>query len=100
MSSDGRGRKRLAGNRRRSSFTLLASLGSRPRLRNHLDRIDNRLIAGATAVISGKMRPDRLAIWRGVQRQQLLRSQQHAWRAIAALERIALDKRLLQIVDL
>ena len=69
-------------------------------LRGGLDRIDDGLIAGAAAVIAGKMfaylRPIRL----GLLLQQILRGHQHARRAEAALQRIAIAKRRLQIGDL
>ena len=66
---------------------------SEPRLRHRFDRIDDRLIAGAAAVIAGEMLADCLAARHVAAREQFLRADQHAGRAIAALQRVALAGR-------
>ena len=69
--------------------------------RRGLDRIDDGLIAGAAAVIAGQMLADLLAVrLRHVCLSKILRRHQHARRAEAALQRIAVAKRGLQIGDL
>ena len=73
---------------------------SRPLLRHRLDRIDDRLIAGAAAVVAGDVLADFLAARHAAVAQQLLRGQQHAGRAEAALQRVALLERGLQVGDL
>ena len=65
-----------------------------------LDRVDNGLVAGATAVIAGKMLADLLAVRLGLLLQQILRGHQHSRRAVTALQCIAIAKRGLQIGDL
>src|SRR5215475_7414020 len=75
-------------------------LRSSPRPRHRLDRVDDRLIAGAAAVIAGEMRADLFAARNAATGEQFLRGQQHARRAIAALQGVARDERLLQIGDL
>src|SRR5260370_15333045 len=65
-----------------------------------LEGIDDGMVAGATAVIAGKMLaypcPVRLGVWL----QQLLGRHQHARSAIAALQRVTLPKRCLQVGNL
>ena len=63
------------------------------------DRIDDRLIAGAAAVIAGHVRADRFAAGHAAARQKFLRADQHARRAEAALQRVAALERRLQIGD-
>ena len=64
-----------------------------PLLRHRLDRVDDRLIAGAAAVVAGDVVADFLARRHGAAAQQLLRGEQHAGRAEAALQRVALLER-------
>ena len=58
------------------------------------------MIAGAAAVIARKVLADLRAIRLRLLPQQVLRRDQHARRAVAALQRIALAERVLQIGDL
>src|SRR5215470_6671671 len=81
------------------AFAARSPLRSRPDLRHRLHRVDDGLIAGAAAVIAGEMRADLFAAWNAAAGQQLLRGQQHARRAIAALQGVARDERLLQVGD-
>src|SRR5215471_15371394 len=85
---------------RASACAARSPLRSRPRLRHRLHRIDDGLIAGAAAVIAGEMGPDLFAARNAAAGQQFLRGQQHARRAIAALQGVARDERLLQVGDL
>src|SRR5712672_866636 len=71
-----------------------------PRSRRAFHRIDDRLIAGAAAVISGKMLADFLAVRFALLLQQILRGHQHARRAVAALKGVAVTKGSLEIGDL
>src|SRR6266446_6681070 len=83
-----------------SAFAARSPLRSRPRLRHRLHRIDDGLIAGAAAVIAGEMRADLFAARNAAVGQQFLRGEQHARRAITALQGVARDERFLQIGDL
>src|SRR5262249_58933491 len=47
------------------------------RLRHRLDRVDDRLVAGAAAIVPGKMRADCLAARDGSRRRGLLRRAPH-----------------------
>src|SRR3954447_6210891 len=69
------------------------------RLRDGFDGVDDRLIAGAAAVVPGKMFADGITAWGGVARQKLLRGQKHAGGAKAALQRVAAAEGLLQVGD-
>ena len=71
-----------------------------PRLRGALDRIDNRLIAGAAAIIAGKMLANLFAIRHRGLFQQILRRHQHSRRTEATLQGVAIAERCLQIGDL
>src|SRR5262249_32091492 len=82
------------------AFAVQSSFCSHACLRHGLYRIDDGLIPGAAAVIAGKVRADLLATRNTTAGQQFLRGKQHARRAIAALQRVACDERLLQIGDL
>src|SRR5262249_60644084 len=82
------------------AFAVQSSFCSRACLRHGLYRIDDGLIPGAAAVIAGKVRADLLATRNTTAGQQFLRGKQHARRAIAALQRVAGDERLLQTADL
>ena len=73
---------------------------SRARPRRALDRVDDGLIAGAATVIAGEMLTDLLAVRRRRLPQQILRRHQHARRAKAALQRVAIAEGGLQIGDL
>src|ERR1700745_1888377 len=72
---------------------------SRPRLGDGFDRIDDRLVTGAPAVIAGKMFADHITARHPAARQKFLRADQHAGRAEAALQRVAPAKRVLQVGD-
>src|SRR5262249_32946303 len=65
-----------------------------------LDRINDGLVAGTAAIISGKMLADLLAAWSIMPLEQVLRSDQHARGAIAALQCVAITERPLQVRDL
>src|SRR5262244_2119912 len=82
------------------AFAARSPLHSRPRLRHRLHRIDAGLIAGAAAVIAGEMHADLFAARNAAAGEQFLRGEQHARRAVAALQGVARDERLLQIGDL
>src|SRR5262245_55489887 len=71
-----------------------------PGLRHGFDRVDDRLIPRAAAVVSRQVLADRLARRHAAAAQQLLRGQQHARRAVAALQRVAPLERVLQVGDL
>src|SRR5205807_5626780 len=112
--SAGRARKALTACRRRSSSRALRadlprsggvdSGGARfavaARTCDGLDRIDDRLVAGAAAIIAGQMRADLRSRRNAAGAQQFLRAEQHARRAKAALQGIAADECLLQVGDL
>src|ERR1044072_8844637 len=66
------------------------------RLRDGFDRIDDRLIAGATAVIPGNMLADCVATGHAALCEQILRGQQHRGCAEATLQRVALAERVRQ----
>src|SRR5262245_52088185 len=83
-----------------SAFAARSPLRSRPGLRHRLDCVDDGLIAGAAAIIAGEMRADLFAARNAAAGQQFLRGQQQAGRAIAALQGVARDERLLQVGDL
>src|ERR1700730_11058951 len=83
-----------------SAFAARSPLRSRPGLRHRLNRVDDGLIAGAAAVIARKMRADLFAARNAAAGQQFLRGEQHPRRAVAALQGVARDERLLQIGDL
>src|SRR5262249_49036810 len=89
----GRAGRGWAGNRR--CFSCACS-----RRRHRLDRVDDGLIAGAPAVIAGEVRADRLAGRNAAATEQLLRGEQHARRAKAALQRVARDEGALQVGEL
>src|SRR5262249_30366641 len=74
--------------------------GAAPRLRHRCRRVGDRPMPGAAAVIAWEMRADLFAAWSAAAGQQFLRGQQHARRAIAALQGVARDERLLQVGDL
>src|SRR6187401_1356165 len=67
------------------------------RLRDGFDGVDDRLIAGAAAVVPGKMFADGITARGAVVRQQLLRGQKHARRAKAALQGVAAAEGFLQV---
>src|SRR6516164_226029 len=83
-----------------SAFAARSPLRSRSGLRHRLDRIDDGLIAGATAVIAREMGTDLFAARNAAAGQQFLRGEQHARRAVAALQGVARNERPLQIGDL
>src|SRR5688572_3405887 len=62
--------------------------------------VDDRLVAGAAAVIARDMRPYLFAGWLLAHAHQVLRRHQHAGRAEPALQRIFLVERLLQLCQL
>src|SRR5262249_16385607 len=82
------------------AFAARSPLRSRARLRHRLHRIDDGLIAGAAAVIAGEMRTDVFAARNAAAAPQFLAGEQHALPAVAALQSVARDERLLQIGDL
>jgi hypothetical protein len=57
-------------------------------------------IAGAAAIVAGKVRADHFAARHAAALEQLLRGEQHAGRAVAALQRVALLECLLQVGEL
>ena len=65
-----------------------------------LDRVNNRLVTGAAAVIATDFVADLLARGRAIARQQFRGGQQHSGRAKAALQRVSLYECFLQIADL
>src|SRR5262245_66641813 len=71
-----------------------------PRPRDRFHGVDDGLIAGAAAVVAGQMLANGGATDVGAALQQLLGGEQHAGRAIAALQRVALVKSVLQVGDL
>ena len=68
--------------------------------RRGLDRIDDGLVAGTAAIIAGERVTGALLPVRVCWLQQVLRRHQHARRAIAALQRVAVAEGGLQIGDL
>src|ERR1700744_1246668 len=61
------------------------------------DRIDDRLIAGAAAVVPREMFTDALTIRLALGVQEVLGGHQHPRRAEAALQRVALAERGLEV---
>src|SRR6185295_4633112 len=70
------------------------------RLRDGFDRIDDRLIAGAAAVVPRNMLADCVATGHAALGEQVLRGEQHRRRAEAALQRVALAEGVLQVGDI
>src|SRR4051812_6814274 len=68
-------------------------------LRDGFDGVDDRLIAGAAAVVSRNVLADRITAGHAAARQKFLRGEQHAGCAKAALQRVAAAERVLQIRD-
>src|SRR2546427_4783187 len=64
------------------------------------DRIDDRLVAGAAAVVAGEIFADALARRVRLVAQQRLRRHQDARRAETALQRVGEDEGALQLLDL
>src|SRR6516165_10154237 len=83
-----------------SAFAARSPLRSRPRLRHRLHRIHDGLIAGAPAVIAREMGADLFAARNAAAGHQFLGGEQHARRAIATLQGVARNERLLQVGDL
>src|SRR5215467_10841887 len=83
-----------------STFAIRSWFRFRPRSRHRLDGVDDRLISGAAAIIAGEMRADLFAARNAAAGQQFLRGQQHARRAVTALQGVARYEDLLQIGDL
>src|SRR6187397_636045 len=69
------------------------------RLRDGFDRIDDRLIAGAAAVVPRNVLADCVATGYAALGKQVLRGEQHRRRAEAALQRVAPAERILQVGD-
>src|SRR5919106_1024570 len=89
------------GPRRRRTWAQRCSKScSLPLVSHRLDRIDDRLIAGAPAVVAGQVGADLGAGRVRPGREQLGRGEQHAGRAIAALQRVALEEGVLEVDDL
>src|SRR5689334_6644618 len=70
------------------------------RLRDGFDRIDDRLIAGAAAVVPGNMLADCVATGHAALGEQVLRGEQHRGRTEAALQRVTLAEGILQVRDI
>src|ERR1700754_19515 len=70
------------------------------RLRRRFHRIDDRMVAGAAAVIAGEMLANLVAVRVKILHKDILCRHQHAGRAVAALERVALAKCRLKIGNL
>src|SRR5205823_13413432 len=68
-------------------------------LRDGFDGIDNRLIAGAAAIVPRQMFADGITAWGPAARKQFLCSQQHRWCAETALQRVPLAEGVLQVRD-
>src|SRR5258707_9759047 len=83
-----------------SAFGARSPLRSRSGLRHRLDRVDDGLIAGAAAVVSGEMGADLFAARNAAAGQQFLRGEQHPRRAVAALQCVARNEPPLRIGDL
>src|SRR5258707_15861447 len=79
----------------------LASIAgsSAPRFERRFDRIDDGVIAGTAAVVAREDRWDVVTGYAPALLEQLGGGDQHARRAVAALERVALDEIRLQIGD-
>src|SRR4029079_17967279 len=99
--ADGRGWAAARSCRYRSSvdparrvfrFCLRSCRAPRPRLCGAFHGVDDRLVTGAAAVVAGEMRANLLAVRRLVLPQQVLRRHQHAGRAEATLQRIAITE--------
>src|SRR5205807_3902823 len=102
--SAGPARKASRACRRQSSFralrSKLARFAAAARACDLLNRIDDCLVAGAAAVISGQVPADLISGGNAAGAQQFLRAEQHARRAKPALQGVAADECLLQIGDL
>src|ERR1700736_6561572 len=83
----------------RSRGFLLDTGGSRHRLRRGLDRLDNIVVAGATAEVALEPQSDLLLGRVGVALEQLLGRHDHARGAEAALEAMLIPEGLLQRVQ-
>src|SRR5260370_27030354 len=83
-----------------SSALRRSSVRFCPSLRARFYCVHDRMISSAAAIIAGEMRADLFAARNATAAQQFLRGQQHAWRAITALQRVTRDEGLLQIRDL
>src|SRR5580765_131045 len=70
------------------------------RFRHRLDRVDDRLVAGAAAVVARKIFADLLARGIGQVAQERLRRHQYPRRAESALQRVGEDESALQLLDL
>src|SRR5258708_5708827 len=68
-------------------------------LRDGFDGIDDRLIAGAAAVVAREVFADVVAAGRAAPLKQFLRGQQHRGGAEAALQRVTPAERVLQVRD-
>src|SRR6476620_7192510 len=75
----------------------LSACLSRARQGDGLDRIDDRLVSGAAAVIAGEMLANCVATGNAAGGQELLGADEHARRAEAALQRVPPLERGLQI---
>src|SRR5450631_381025 len=82
---------------RAASRRLFSCLGSRARLRHRFHRVDDGVVTGAAAVVAGEMFADFIAARHAAALQQILRCRNHAGRAVAALQRVALLEGQLQI---
>src|SRR5262249_19749186 len=65
-----------------------------------LDGIDDRLVAGAAAVVSGQVLADLVARGAGETKHEIMSGHQHAGRAESALERVAPMEGFLQLREL
>ena len=65
-----------------------------------LDRVHDRLVSGAAAVIAREVLADSLARGAGIIRDEVLRRDQHAGRAEAALQRVPAVEGLLPLGEL
>src|SRR6266403_5273883 len=70
------------------------------RKRGKPDRVENLLVAGAAAQVSGQAIADLLIGWIGKSLQELARRQDHSWRADSALRAARFRERLLHRVQL
>src|ERR1044071_3496746 len=69
------------------------------RQRDGFDGVDDRLIAGAAAVVAGEIFADRITARHAAARKKLLCGQQQRRRAETALQRVATPERILQVRD-
>src|SRR2546423_11753703 len=69
------------------------------RLRDEFDGVDDRLIAGAAAVVPGYVLADTITAGHAAAPQKLVRGQQHARCAKAALQGVAAAESLLQVCN-